>query len=281
MAKRARPGERERKVAAADDRRRARAEAGGSPGQLVLRTDSFEAWAPGTLRLDRLELSAEVERAAYEKRLKELQREVYQLQVRNYLEGQRALLAFEGWDAAGKGGCIKRLTALMDPRGLKVWPISAPRDAEKRNHWLWRFWYRMPEKGEIAVFDRTWYGRVLVERVEGFARDAEWKRAYDEINAFEKMLTDDGVKIAKFWLHIDRKTQLQRFEERETDPLKRYKLSSEDWRNRKRWTAYADAVQDMLDRTHRPDAPWTLVAANDKKHARLEVLETCVKLLSP
>jgi len=259
----------------------ARAEASGRAGELVVRTDAFEAFAPGTLRLEDVDLSATVARDAYEKRLAALQREAYQLQVKNYLAGGRAVMAFEGWDAAGKGGCIKRLTALMDPRGLRVWPIAAPRDAEKRNHWLWRFWYRLPEKGEMAVFDRSWYGRVLVERVEGFARDPEWKRAYDEINAFEKMLTDDGVRMVKFWLHIDRETQLARFEDRETDPLKKYKLSSEDWRNRKRWTAYADAVQDMLDRTHRPDAPWTLVAANDKKHARLVVLETCVRVLSP
>jgi polyphosphate kinase 2 (PPK2 family) len=259
----------------------ARDEASGRAGQIVAGADAFQAYAPGTLRLDDVDLSASVPRDAYEKRLAALQREAYELQVKNYLAGGRAVMAFEGWDAAGKGGCIKRLTALMDPRGLKVWPIAAPRDAEKRNHWLWRFWYRLPEKGEIAVFDRSWYGRVLVERVEGFARDPEWKRAYDEINAFEKMLTDDGVRMAKFWLHIDRETQLARFEDRETDPLKKYKLSSEDWRNRKRWTAYADAVLDMLDRTHRPDAPWTLVAANDKKHARLAVLETCVRLLRP
>ena len=253
----------------------------GAAGGLVERAERFQVFAPGTLRLDEVDLSLTVERRAYEKRLLALQREVYQLQVDNYLAGGRAIFAFEGWDAAGKGGCIKRLTALMDPRGMKVWPIAAPRDAEKRNHWLWRFWYRLPEKGELGVFDRSWYGRVLVERVEGFAKDPEWKRAYDEINAFEKTLTDEGVKLAKFWLHIDRKTQLQRFEDRETDPLKKYKLSSEDWRNRKKWSDYSDAVQDMLDATHRPDAPWTLVPANDKKHARLVVLETCARLLRP
>ncbi|HEX8910335.1 MAG TPA: polyphosphate kinase [Anaeromyxobacteraceae bacterium] len=251
----------------------------GRPGGLVERADRFPAFAPGTLRLDELDLSVTVDRRRYEKRLLELQRQVYARQIQNYVDGRRTIFVFEGWDAAGKGGCIKRLTALMDPRGLKVWPIAAPRDEEKRNHWLWRFWYRLPEKGEVAIFDRSWYGRVLVERVEGFAPDAAWKRAYDELNAFERMLTDDGVKLCKFWLHIDRKTQLQRFEDRETDPLKRYKLSSEDWRNRKKWNDYADAVQDMLDRTHRPDAPWILVAANDKKHARLTVLETCARLL--
>ncbi len=250
-------------------------------GELVTREERFEAYAPGTLRLDEVDLTASVDRPRYEKRLLELQREVYRLQIANYLGGGRAIAVFEGWDAAGKGGVIKRLTALMDPRGFKVWPIAAPRDEEKRNHYLWRFWYRLPQKGEVAVFDRSWYGRVLVERVEGYAKDHEWKRAYDEINAFEKMLTDDGVRIAKFFLHIDRKTQLQRFEDRETDPLKKYKLSREDWRNRNKWSDYEDAIHDMLDQTHRPDAPWTVVAAKDKKHARRAVLETCTRLLKP
>ena len=251
------------------------------PGELVTREDRFEVYAPGTLRLDEVDLAASVERATYEKRLVALQRAVYRRQIENFLGGGRAIAVFEGWDAAGKGGAIKRLTALMDPRGFKVWPIAAPRDEEKRNHYLWRFWYRLPQKGEVAVFDRSWYGRVLVERVEGFAKDHEWKRAYGEINAFERMLTDDGVRIAKFFLHIDRRTQLDRFEDRETDPLKKYKLSREDWRNRKKWNDYEDAIHDMLDHTHRPDAPWTLVAAKDKKHARLVVLDTCVRLLKP
>jgi polyphosphate kinase 2 (PPK2 family) len=253
---------------------------GAAPaGEVVAREVRFEAYAPGTLRLDAVDPAAEVPRPRYEKRLAELQREAYQLHIDNFLAGRRAIFVFEGWDAAGKGGCIKRLTALMDPRGYKVWPIAAPRDAEKRNHYLWRFWQRLPEQGEIAIFDRSWYGRVLVERVEGFAKGDEWKRAYGEIDAFERMLTNDGVKLAKFFLHIDRKTQLARFEARETDPLKKYKLSPEDWRNRKKWNDYEDAIQDMLDRTHRPDAPWILVPADDKKHARLVVLQTCVDLL--
>ncbi len=251
------------------------------PGTLVFREQRFETYAPGTLRLDTVDLDAKVPRPAYEKRLEELQQEVYRLHVETFLAGGRAVVVFEGWDAAGKGGAIKRLTALMDPRGYKVWPISAPRDAEKRNPYLWRFWYRLPERGEIAIFDRSWYGRVLVERVEGFAHEDEWSRAYDEINAFEKMLTDDGVRVVKFFLHVDRKMQLARFEARETDPLKKYKLGPEDWRNRKKWRDYEDAIQDMLDHTHRPDAPWQLVAANDKKHARLVVLETVARLLRP
>jgi polyphosphate kinase 2 (PPK2 family) len=275
--KRARKHEREEKR-----RRAARVEApaAGAP-PVEARTLELPAWPAGTLRLDDVDLGATADRKSYDERIEALQEELYGLQVRNYLDGGRAIFAFEGWDAAGKGGCIKRLTALMDPRGTRVWPISAPRDEEKRNHYLWRFWHRLPEKGELAVFDRSWYGRVLVERVEGFAKDEEWRRAYDEINAFEHMLAQDGVKLAKFWLHIDRKTQLERFEARKGDPLKRYKLSPEDWRNRKRWSAYEAAVQDMLDRTHRPDAPWILVPANDKKHARLTVLEACARILRP
>jgi polyphosphate kinase 2 (PPK2 family) len=167
----------------------------------------------------------------------------------------------------------------MDPRGYKVWPIGAPRDEERRNHWMWRFWTRLPEKGELVIFDRSWYGRVLVERVERYARPEAWRRAYDEINTFERALTAEGVRLVKFFLHIDRRTQLERFKKREKDPIRRYKLGEEDWRNRKRWPAYEEAVQEMLDRTHRPDAPWVVVAANDKKSARLEVLRTAIRLL--
>ena len=237
----------------------------------------YTCFAPGTLRLGDVDLSRRAD-ARYESRLEELQKKVYGEQVRNFLAGKRAVVVFEGWDAAGKGGAIKRLTALMDPRGYKLWPIAAPRDAEKRNHYLWRFWYRLPEAGEIAIFDRSWYGRVLVERVEGYATNEQWLRAYSEINAFEKTLTDDGVRLLKIFLHMDRKTQLARFKARAADPLKKYKLGPDDWRNRKRWAAYEAAVQDMLDRTHRPDAPWVVIPANDKKYARLAVLEECERL---
>ncbi|MFL5303020.1 MAG: polyphosphate kinase 2 family protein, partial [Anaeromyxobacteraceae bacterium] len=226
-----------------------------------------------------LDLSGHVDRDRYDEELAALQERVYALHVRNFLEERRALVVFEGWDAAGKGGAIKRLTAMMDPRGYKVWPIAAPRDAEKRNHYLWRFWERLPEKGELAIFDRSWYGRVLVERVEGYAKKPEWSRAYDEICAFEKTLADDGVRILKFFLHIDRTTQLSRFEARETDPLKQYKLGPDDWRNRKKWKDYEAAIGDVLDRTHTPYAPWVLVPAKDKKFARLAVLREVVKLL--
>jgi polyphosphate kinase 2 (PPK2 family) len=240
---------------------------------------SFDVYRPGTLALDDVDLSQRVDDAAYEKEVVRLQQRAFGLQVRNYLDRGRAVVVFEGWDAAGKGGCIRRLTTLMDPRGYRVWPIGAPNEAERQQHWLWRFWTRVPAHGELGVFDRSWYGRVLVERVEGFADEAAWKRAYDEINAFERTLTADGVRLVKFFLHLDAKTQLSRFRSREQDPVRQYKLSAEDWRNRKKAPAYARAIQDMLDRTHRPDAPWVVVAANDKRHARLTVLRTTIQLL--
>jgi polyphosphate kinase 2 (PPK2 family) len=240
---------------------------------------AYPIFPPGTLSLADVDLSARADHDHYPHVLQELQEKVYALHIRNFLEERRAIVVFEGWDAAGKGGAIKRLTGMMDPRGFKVWPIAAPRDEEKRNHYLWRFWYRMPEKGEIAIFDRSWYGRVLVERVEGYAKKAEWSRAYDEICAFEKTLADDGVRILKFFLHIDRKTQLARFEARKTDPLKQYKLGRDDWRNRRMWGDYEAAIGDMLDRTHTPQAPWVLVPAQDKKYARLMVLREVIKLL--
>ncbi|MGC4000124.1 MAG: polyphosphate kinase [Anaeromyxobacter sp.] len=248
-------------------------------GKLRERDLTFEVYRKGTLSLDEVDLSVEVDQDAYEREVLELQKRAYALQVRNFLDGGRALVLFEGWDAAGKGGAIKRLTTLMDPRGYKVWPISAPNEEERRHPYLWRFWTRVPAQGELSIFDRSWYGRVLVERVEEFAARDAWKRAYDEINAFERTLTAEGVRMVKFFLHIDARTQLRRFKERETDPVKRYKLGPEDWRNRKKAPAYAEAIQDMLDRTHRPDAPWVLVPANDKRHARLTVLRTTIKLL--
>jgi polyphosphate kinase 2 (PPK2 family) len=240
----------------------------------------LEVFPPGTLSLDQLDLTADVAADEYRERLAKLEQRALVVQIRNFLRGGRVVVAFEGWDAAGKGGCIKRLTSEMDPRGYKVWPIAAPRDEDARHHWLWRFWRRLPERGELTIFDRSWYGRVLVERVEGYATSHEWRRAYDEINAFERTLTADGVRMVKIFLHIDRKEQKRRFAERAGSAAKRYKLGPDDWRNRKRWPQYQAAIAEMLDRTHRPDAPWVLVAANSKHHARLEVLRTVIKLLA-
>ena len=248
-------------------------------GKLVEGALAYGLYAPGTLDLGSVNLRQRVDDQTYEKELPRLQERVFALTTRLFLEGRRAIVAFEGWDASGKGGCIRRLTTLMDPRGYKVWPIGPPREEDLRHHWLWRFWERLPETGELAIFDRSWYGRVLVERVERLAAPQAWKRAYAEINAFERTLTADGVRMVKIFLHIDRATQKKRFEERAGDPVKRYKLSDDDWRNRKKWPAYAQAYRDMLDGTHRPDAPWVVVAANHKGHARLEVLRTVIRLL--
>ncbi len=240
----------------------------------------FEVHPPGTLSLGAVDLSqAAANKKAADKALEALQKKLFELQVRYWLEKRRAVFVFEGWDAAGKGGAIKRMTALMDPRGYKVWPIAAPGEEERAHHYLWRFATRMPPRGTLAVFDRSWYGRVLVERIEGFCSPKEWQRAYDEINAFERMHTDDGVVVLKFFLHIDEQTQLARFKEREKDPIKNFKIGEDDWRNRKRWDEYEAAYQDMFDRTHRPDAPWIVVAANDKRAARLQVLEAAVEAL--
>ncbi len=241
----------------------------------------FVVHPKGTLSLDDVDPGETVddEKQDYDKELKKLQQKLFELQVRYFLEKRRAIIVFEGWDAAGKGGAIKRLTALMDPRGYKVWPIAAPKDAEARHHYLWRFTTRAPEEGEIAIFDRSWYGRVLVERIEGYATGKQWNRAYDEINAYERMLTEDGIVILKFFLHIDKETQLKRFKAREKDPIKNFKIGPDDWRNRKKRPEYEKAIQEMFDRTHRPDAPWHAVPANDKKYARIAVLRTCVDAL--
>jgi AMP-polyphosphate phosphotransferase len=239
----------------------------------------FEVFPAGTLSLDAVDLTRQVEPEVYDRESIALQQQVQALQIQNFVEKGRVILVFEGWDAAGKGGAIRRLTSLMDPRGYRVWPIAAPNEIEREQHWLWRFWTRMPARGEIAVFDRSWYGRVLVERIEKLAKKPEWRRAYDEINAFERLLTQDGIRLLKVFLHIDLKTQLKRFKAREKDPVKSYKLEPDDWRNRKRAEDYAAAYQDMLDRTHRPDAPWRVIPANDKRYARLEVLRAAIRLL--
>ena len=239
----------------------------------------FEVFPPGTASLDDVDLSKKVDEESYERQVVDLQRRAYALQVKNFLDQGRVAVVFEGWDASGKGGCIKRLTTLMDPRGYKVWPIGAPNEEERAHHWLWRFWTRVPRDGELAVFDRSWYGRVLVERVEKLAPKEAWRRAYDEINAFERTLTANGARMVKFFLHIDRRTQLKRFRAREGDPIKRYKLGPEDWRNRAKAPQYERAIAEMLDRTHRPDAPWIVISANDKRNARLEVLNATIRLL--
>jgi polyphosphate kinase 2 (PPK2 family) len=190
--------------------------------------------------------------------------------------GPPLCVVFEGWDASGKGGAIKRLVAPLDPRHVRVTQFAAPTDTEKRHHWLWRFWPHLPGWGGMAVLDRSWYGRVLVERVEGFADRAEWKRSYAQIRHFERMLTDEGMVLVKFWLHVSSAEQKKRFEERANDPLKSWKLTDEDWRNRKRRRAYTRAIEDMLAETDRENAPWTLVEGDSKHYARVKVIETVI-----
>ncbi|MBM2623657.1 UDP-galactose-lipid carrier transferase [Actinoplanes sp. LDG1-06] len=181
---------------------------------------------------------------------------------------------FEGWDASGKGGAIKRLVAPLDPRFVRVSQFAAPTYDEKRHHFLWRFWPKLPGWGGMAVFDRSWYGRVLVERVEGFATKEQWSRAYNEIVEFERTLVAEGMIIVKFWMHVDEDEQLRRFEDRAGDPLRQWKLTEEDWRNREKRSAYEDAVREMLERTDPTWAPWHVIPGNDKHYARLAVVET-------
>lgn len=190
-----------------------------------------------------------------------------------------AIVVYEGVDAAGKGGNIRRVTSALDARMYHIVPIAAPTEHERRYHYLWRFWQKLPAPGEMTIFDRSWYGRVLVERVEGFATTAEWQRAYSEINEFEEQLVRSNIALVKFWLHIDQDEQLKRFEARQQTSFKQYKITDEDWRNRKKWPEYEHAINDMIERTSTEVAPWTLVEANDKKYARLKTLGTLAKAL--
>ncbi len=190
--------------------------------------------------------------------------------------GPPVCVLFEGWDASGKGGAIKRLVAQIDPRHVRVVQFAAPTSDEKRHHFLWRFWPALPGWGGMAVFDRSWYGRVMVERVEGFATREEWLRAYDEINGFERSLVAEGMILIKLWLHISSEEQLKRFERREKDPLKAWKLTDEDWRNREKRVEYMEAIEDMLARTDQPPARWHLIEADSKRYARVKVLDTVI-----
>jgi polyphosphate kinase 2 (PPK2 family) len=191
--------------------------------------------------------------------------------------GPPVCVVFEGWDASGKGGAIKRLVAEIDPRHVHVVQFAAPTDREKRHHFLWRFWPHLPGLGGMAVFDRSWYGRVLVERVEGFAGRDQWLRAYDEINSFERSLAEEGMIVVKLWMHVSDSEQLKRFKAREKDPLKRWKLTDEDWRNREKRGAYLEALEDMLSRTDQPRAPWSLIEGDSKRYARVKVIETVIE----
>ena len=202
------------------------------------------------------------------------------LLTRNPKFRQRSLIiVFEGSDAAGKGGSIRRITGALDARQYQTIPIAAPTEEERAQPYLWRFWRHAPRTGRVTIFDRSWYGRVLVERVEGFAREDEWKRAFQEINEFEDQLVDHGMMVTKFWVHISKDEQLRRFKERQKTEFKQYKITDEDWRNRKQWDAYEEAINEMVVRTSTRGAPWVIVSGNDKRHARIQVLETVCRRL--
>jgi len=224
--------------------------------------------------LDEVDLSPALGRTDYRRKLKKKQKLLRELEHEIYMRRIPVVIVFEGWDAAGKGGNIRRMTQNLDPRGYEVVPIGAPNDAEKAHHYLWRFWLRMPKAGHIAIFDRSWYGRVMVERVEGLCSAAEWKRAYREINEMEQHLTHFGTVLLKFWLQIDPQEQLRRFQLRQETDYKQWKITDEDWRNREKWDRYKVAVEEMLFRTSTPEAPWTIVESNCKWYARVKAIDT-------
>lgn len=238
------------------------------------------AGAPAKISLAALDQRRAVAQEDYKGCLKEYQLALIKLQLRLAETARRAvILVFEGPDAAGKGGAIKRVVEKLDPRVVRVYSTVKPTPEELARHYLWRFWTRLPKRGQIAVFDRSWYGRVLVERVEGFATEPEWRRAYREINEFERMLLDDDALIVKFYIYISKDEQLKRFELREGDPLKRWKINDEDWRNREKWEQHNAAAEEMFERTSLAGAPWTVIAGDYKWHARLETLRTVVAAL--
>jgi polyphosphate kinase 2 (PPK2 family) len=224
--------------------------------------------------LQNIDLTRRLSEKQYWKRIREEQVRLRNLHFRMYEKQIPMLALFEGWDAAGKGGAIKRVTETLEPRGFTVSSFAAPRGEEKTRHYLWRFWRALPRAGHLGIFDRSYYGRVLVERVEGFCSEPEWKRAFREINEFEAQQVSFGMVICKFWIHLSKEEQLRRFKGRERDPFRSYKLTAEDWRNRARWGNYLEAVEEMLGRTSTRHAPWTVVEAEDKFYARVKVVKT-------
>ena len=230
-------------------------------------------------KLSEIRLDQELSREDYKKELDKYQKELSELHNRLYRKKVPVVIVYEGWDAAGKGGNIKRLTEALDPRGYEVHPIASPEPHEKARHYLWRFWKRLPKTGHVAIFDRSWYGRVMVERVEGFCSENEWQRAFHEMNEFEKELEDWGAVIIKFWVQIDKDTQLERFREREETPEKRWKITEEDWRNREKWDSYETAVNEMLEKTSTEFAPWHILESDNKYYARIKALRIVTEAL--
>jgi len=238
------------------------------------RDDIVNTPLPGTTVLSSLDMSLQFSKSEYKKELQKYQARLNQLHRKALKKRVSTILLFEGPDAAGKGGAIRRTTRALDARHYQVIPIAAPTDEERAHHYLWRFWRHLSRAGRITIFDRSWYGRVLVERVEGFASEGEWKRAFAEINEFEEQLTDHGILLLKFWVHITKEEQLERFRAREQTPHKRWKLTEEDWRNREKWDDYEWAVNDLVEHTSTRTAPWVLVEGNDKRYARIKVIGT-------
>ncbi len=229
--------------------------------------------------LAEIPLDKVIEEKEYNKKLKKLRKRLSKLHNELYRKHVPVVIVYEGWDAAGKGGNIKRLTSGLDPRGYEVIPIASPTPDELAHQYLWRFWIRLPKTGHIAVFDRSWYGRVMVERIEGFCAEPDWKRAYDEINEFERELTDSGVVVLKFWVQIDKDTQLERFTMRQNTPEKQWKITDEDWRNREKWDSYETAINEMLTKTSTENAPWYILESVDKCYARIKAMEITVRTI--
>lgn len=230
-------------------------------------------------KLSEIALDLAIEESEYKEELDKLQNQLKELHNRLYRKKVPVVIVYEGWDAAGKGGNIKRITEALDPRGFEVHPIASPEPHEKARHYLWRFWTKLPKTGHIAIFDRSWYGRVMVERLEGFCSENDWKRAYNEMNEFEKELHDWGAVIIKFWVQIDKDTQLERFTDRQNTPEKRWKITDEDWRNREKWDAYEMAVNEMIQKTSTSYAPWHILESVDKKYARIKALKIVIEEL--
>lgn len=226
-----------------------------------------------------MDLTKTIEKKEYEVKLEKLQSELARLQCKLATSEKSLVIAFEGWDAAGKGGAIRRITEALNPRGYKTIPIAAPSAEEKSKTHLWRFATKLPNRGRIVIFDRTWYGRMMVEPIEGFCTPEEYERSGVEINGFENFMTSNGTILIKFWVEISKDEQLLRFNERRLDPMKRWKITDEDWRNREKWEVYEKYVDSMMVQTNAPNAPWTVVESNDKRYARIKVLETIVSKL--
>ncbi len=230
-------------------------------------------------KLADVDLSPVLEDEEYRKELKKLQKRLAELHNTIYRKKIPVVLCYEGWDAAGKGGNIRRIAKPLDPRGFDVIPVASPLPHELNRQYLWRFWTKLPRTGHITIFDRTWYGRVMVERLEGFCSEDDWQRAYNEINEFERMLTDWGAVVLKYWIQIDQDTQLARFTDRQNTPEKAWKLTDEDWRNREKWPLYEEAIDEMLQKTSTENAPWVIIESNDKKYARIKAMKILIKAL--